>query len=99
MTQNSKLELLQEIKARYLKAGLENKIKILDEFCKNTGYNRKYAIRILQARHHYKPRVGSRPKKYLGSTLQIIIKIWELLEYPCGARLKPMLLPMAETLT
>lgn len=98
MTQTSKQELLSEVKARYLKAGLEGKIKILDEFCHNTGYNRKYAIRILQTSHRYKARKKTGVKKYLGQTFQLILKIWELLNYPCGARLKPQLLPMAENL-
>ena len=99
MTQTSKQELLSEVKARYLKACLEGKIKILDEFCHNTGYNRKYAIRVLQAGHRYKARSKAGVKKYLGQTFQLILKIWELLNYPCGARLKPQLLPMAENLS
>lgn len=98
MTQTSKQELLSEVKARYLKVGLKGKIKILDEFCHNTGYNRKYAIRVLQAAHRYKARKQTGFKKYLGQTFQLILKIWELLNYPCGVRLKPQLLPMAENL-
>jgi hypothetical protein len=98
MTQTSKQELLSGVKARYAKAELEGKIKILDEFCHNTGYNRKYAIRILQTGHHYKARKKTGVKKYLGQSFQIILKIWELLNYPCGARLKPQLLPMSEQL-
>lgn len=98
MTQTSKTELLKEVKGRYLKATVEEKTRILDEFCKNTSYNRKYATRILQTRHHYKTGTKAVPKKYLGRVLEIIIKVWELLNYPCGARLKPMLLPMAENL-
>lgn len=98
MTQTSKTELLKEVKARYLKATVEEKTKILDEFCSNANYNRKYATRILQARHRYKTGTKVVPKKYLGKPLEIIIKVWELLNYPCGARLKPMLLPMAESL-
>lgn len=98
MTQTSKQELLSEVKARYAKADLDGKIKILDEFCQNTNYNRKYAIRILQTGHRYKVRKKTGVKKYLGQTFQIILKIWELLNYPCGARLKPQLLPMAEQL-
>ena len=30
--------------------------------------------------------------------MAIVIKLWELLEYPCGTRLKPQLIPLAETL-
>jgi hypothetical protein len=33
---------------RYRKAGRKDKKKILDEFCHNTGYHRKYAIAVLR---------------------------------------------------
>lgn len=49
----SKKELLNEVKPRYLRAFKKEKGRILDEFCLNTGYNRKYAINTLQARYDY----------------------------------------------
>lgn len=100
MTQTSKKELLLEVKKRYLQADYKAKIEILNEFCKNTGYHRKRAIRIL-AVGYARVSVDRRKKRRLayGSNLfQLIIKIWELLEYPCGKRLQPQLLPMAESL-
>jgi hypothetical protein len=33
---------------RYRKTGKAKKSAILDEFCQNTGYNRKYAITLLR---------------------------------------------------
>ncbi len=45
----AKKELIKTTKPRYLKADKKEKSKILNEFCGNTGYHRKYAIRILQA--------------------------------------------------
>jgi len=98
MTATSKKELRQTARARYIKAGLKEKIKILDEFCQNTHYNRKYAIRILQVGHSYKIRTSAGKKKYIGEVLPLIVKIWELLDYPCGKRLKPMLVEIAERL-
>ncbi|MBL0109228.1 MAG: hypothetical protein IPP52_18615 [Ignavibacteria bacterium] len=47
MSKKSKKEYLQEIYARYKKSEKEEKQKILDEFCNVCGYNRKYAIRLL----------------------------------------------------
>jgi hypothetical protein len=99
VTETSKKELLKSTKARYFKASIEEKIKILDEFCANTGYHRKYATHILQSRHRYKPRKKVSKKKYVGNVLPLIVKIWELLEYPCGVRLKPMLWATAERLS
>lgn len=102
MTHMSRKELLDEIKPRYLQASRKEKGKILDEFCCNTGYARKYAISILQAGygHHRVRREGRKKRKkvYGAQTLATIIKIWEFLEYPCGTRLQPVLLSTAEAL-
>ena len=40
-------ELLEALKYRYLKATKKDKTRILDEFAAVTGYNRKYAVRLL----------------------------------------------------
>lgn len=102
MTHMSKKELIDEIKPRYLKATKFEKGKILDEFCLNTGYNRNYAIQILQADcDYYRVRREGRKKRkqqYGTDVILAAIKIWELLEYPCGARLKPSLIPMVEAM-
>jgi hypothetical protein len=39
--------LTREICVRYCKSGKKDKSKILDEFVKNTGYNRNYALHLL----------------------------------------------------
>ncbi len=102
MTPMSKKELIDEVKPGYLKAVKFEKGKILDEFCLNTGYNRNYAIQIMQAGYDYHrvKREGRkrRKQKYGSDVMLVAIKIWELLEYPCGARLKPSLIPMLEAL-
>lgn len=100
MTQTSKEELLREVKKRYLKAGYKAKQEILNEFCNTTGYHRKHAIRILAAGYAHKPPEERKKRQFSYSTdfFQLVIKIWELLEYPCGKRLQAQLLPMAESL-
>ena len=100
MTQTSKEELLREVKKRYLKAGYRSKREILNEFCNTTGYHRKHAIRILAAGYSRKSPEERRKRlfSYSADFFQLVIKIWELLEYPCGKRLQPQLLPMAESL-
>jgi len=95
MTNMSKKELLSATKPRYLKASKKEKGKILDEFCHNAGYARKYAIKILAAGYDNNrvARAGrkSRKVKYDYNVLEAVIKIWELLDFPCGVRLKPTL--------
>ena len=102
MINMAKKELIKATKPRYLKASKKEKNKILNEFCSNTGYHRKYAIRILQAgfnNNKIKEIGRKRRKRIYGSVvIAVVIKIWELLEYPCGIRLKPVLLSMVEAL-
>lgn len=50
MGSKSKREYLLAIRERYRKANRESKSLILSEFCQVCGYNRKYAIRILNRR-------------------------------------------------
>lgn len=102
MTPMSKKELIDQIKPRYLKADKIAKGLMLDEFCLNTQYNRNYAIQIMQADcdYHRVKREGrkTRKRKYGDDVMRVVVKIWELLEYPCGVRLKPSLIPMMDAL-
>jgi len=90
MSTKSKKEYLSAIWKRYKKSTKQEKTKILDEFCEVCGYNRNYAIRLLNKPNNpskNKPR--GRPKKY-GSDIQmeVIIKIWKASNLPCSKRLK-----------
>jgi hypothetical protein len=98
----TKQELIKTTKPRYLKINKSDKSKILDEFCSNTGFNRKYAITILSAKYEYdKVKIYGKKKRkiiYGSDVIMPVIKIWELLEYPCGARLQPVLFSTAMAL-
>jgi len=100
MTKSTKNELLSVIKARYLKTKKRaEKTAILDEFCKSTGFNRLYVIRIMRAGHEYaSPSSHKRHRRYSSGFFTTVIKLWELLEFPCGTRLQPQLVPLAEAL-
>lgn len=102
MTIMTRRELIQETKRRYLQANKKEKTKILDEFCANTKFHRKYAIRIFKAEYDCN-RVEKRGRKkrkkiYSDEFILLCIKIWEVLDYPCGARLHPSLISMAKVL-
>lgn len=99
MTNMTKKELARVTRARYRLATKTVKTFILNEFCHNTEYNRNYAVRLFS----HKPRADGvrkrRAKKYnAGLFGDIIIPIWELLDYPCGTRLQPELINMAEAM-
>jgi len=47
MSPTAQKELLKTIAPRYQKARRKERSKILDEFCANFNYNRKYVVRKL----------------------------------------------------
>lgn len=102
MTRMTKKELILAAKPRYLKADKKEKGKILDEFCSNAGYARNYVIQIFQAGYEYDKisKEGRKPRKKIYSNEVILkaIKVWELLDFPCGTRLKPMLKSTLESM-
>jgi transposase InsO family protein len=87
-------ELLRAIYERYRKAGRKEKKVILSEFCANAGYNRKYAIRLLNG-----PRPGpwgSEPRRgrgvsYSQEVVALLTAVWEAAGYPWSVRLKALL--------
>lgn len=99
MTNMTKKELARVTRARYRLAGKSVKTFMLNEFCGNTGYHRKYAIQLFSHEpKEVKDKIG-RSKKYdSGLFADVIIPIWELLDYPCGTRLQPELINMAEAM-
>jgi hypothetical protein len=90
----AKWEYFRAVYERYRKAGREAKQLMLNEFCLNTGYNRKYAIRLLNGpppgkQPARRPR-GRRPR-YGQQVLSILAAIWEAAGYPWSVRLKALL--------
>jgi len=104
MEKTFKMKYFRSICDRYHQVSRRCKAKILDEFCKVCGYNRKYAIAKLNGvnndEQHYRQQrqkaVRQRPKIYSDQTIELIAKIWEAAQYPCSGRLKaiiPLWLP------
>jgi len=101
MSLSSRIEYLKKVKPRYLKAGKGNKSDILNEFCKNTGYARKYAIRRLAQQNTISaPRTINRKRGcfYTNEDIHWLSRVWEIMDYPCGQRLEPMLPEMINVL-
>jgi hypothetical protein len=101
MSQKSKWEYLKAIYARYRKASKGLRALILNEFCHVCGYNRKYAIRLLNGPAPQKPaaRRKTRPPSYPAKVISVLSLIWEAAGYPCSQRLKallPLWLPWAQ---
>jgi len=95
MSLNSKRELLEAIRPRYLKAGKAEKRKMLDEFTAATGYHRKHAIRVLknqvQDQNRHKGKTKTYPAIYRGDVVRVLEQIWEIYGRICSKRLRPFL--------
>ena len=96
MGNDAKLEYLQTIRPRYRSASKKEKARILDEFCMNCGYNRKYAIRILNSNSTVNSPINlarrGRAKIYQEDLiLTVLTDIWKLTNLPCSKRLKAIL--------
>jgi len=102
MSLSSRREYLKRLKTRYLKASLKKKTVMLDEGEKMSGLNRKYLITVLSAKtdleHKSTRQRKARCETYDKRFVVVLKKIWEILDYPCGARLKPMLPEMVNKL-
>lgn len=100
----TKHELAKEILGRYLKATKEEKKPILDEFCANTKYDRKYAItklKNLQMTPHYKDSVvgkhsRNREKVYDRYVEEVVGQIYKALGGIGSRRIHPLIKTVLE---
>lgn len=88
----SRKQYLRTLLERYLRARKRQKGSILDEYCRNTGQNRKYVIRKisrLASTESRPPR--KRAPQYGPETARALEKLWRIFDYPCGQRLRPLI--------
>lgn len=98
---STKHQLTLKVLPRYLKSIRKEKTRILDEFCANTGYNRKYAITklgIYQMEERDRPRKRNREKKYGLEVQKALEFIWKACDRICSARLHPFIPEMISVL-
>lgn len=94
MSQNTRKEILERLRRRYRRAGLEHKSKLLDQAQDLLGYHRKSAIRALSAVPvEPTPWINTgRPVSYDPQVLLPWLRpIWQATDYACGLRLVAML--------
>lgn len=93
MGHKGRWEYLRAIYERYRKAGRKDKRLILDEFCANMDYHRKYAIRLLNGPPPEKQPRSRRPRRasYSPQTLAVLTAVWEAAGYRWSVRLKALL--------
>lgn len=96
MSNEARKQYLEEIHHRYHSGTREERSRILDEFCRVCGYNRKYAIRLLhRAPPSRRPpptlRAG-RPRVYVDARIvQFLNALWRASNLVCADRLHAMI--------
>ncbi len=96
MSKKSKREYLFEIRKRYSESEETEKKIILDEFCNVCGYNRKYAIRLLNSSQTekievIKKRAGPKPVYHSAAIINFLKTIWIATNLICSKRLKAVI--------
>lgn len=84
----NRTEQLQRLRQRYAGRGKEGKSRLLDEFCEQYGYERKYAIKLLKDTLALAARAsppGPEPK--YEPVAEVLGTIWRAAEQLCGKRL------------
>ena len=89
---SARCQYLKVLQDRYFAArSRKEKSCILDEYCKNTGQNRKYVIRKIRSPFHRVPKKRKRTPLYDAPVRSALARVWEIFDFPCGQRLKPLL--------
>jgi hypothetical protein len=87
MDKRAREQYMKTLREEYLSSNKENKGRILDEYCKNTGQERKYVIKKFRYKVKLKEVRKNRKTYYGGDVIAVLVKIWEIFDYPCGQRL------------
>jgi hypothetical protein len=87
MDKRAREQYMKTLREEYLSSNKENKGRILDEYCKNTGQERKYVIKRFRYKVRLKEVRKNRKTYYGGDVIAVLAKIWEIFDYPCGQRL------------
>jgi hypothetical protein len=92
MDMHARREYLNVVRERYLQAETRaEKSRILDQYCGDTGQSRKYVIRRIGTADHHPGHRKKRTETYDGLVIAALARMWQIFDYPCGQRLKPLL--------
>jgi hypothetical protein len=88
MGKDERYAYLKAVKDRYRQADKKSKAIILDEFCHVCGYNRKYAIRLLnRKRKRARRRPGRKPVYRSEELVRALKSIWLATDQMCSKKL------------
>jgi len=99
MSVDERRKYLKRMKARYVKASRREQSQLLSEMEQVTGMHRKSLTRLMHATSlERQKRQSVRQRRYGAEVEEVIVQIWESLDYICAERLTPVLLTMAQHL-
>jgi hypothetical protein len=99
MTVSERRKYLKRMKPLYDKAHRAEQSRLLDEMEQVTTLHRKSLLRLLHAQTlERKKRSRGRGRRYGLDVEQVILVVWESLDYVCAERLTPALLSTAQHL-
>lgn len=95
MSQESTSEYTAKIRERYGRmTGKQARSRLLDEYTQVTGFERKYAIKVLRG-HRRKSKEAQQskgaPTRYSEDLTHPLKELWFWMDQPCGKRMKDML--------
>jgi hypothetical protein len=107
MDMQARHQLTLSVLPRYLKANKEAKKRILDEYCANTGYHRKHAIRELREYHLTHWIKGEKPGKHRRRREKVydmrveaaLATVWNAYDRICAERVHPNIGEMVRKLS
>ena len=100
MDRKARNQYMNTLRKRYLQASKKDKGQMLDEYCRNTGQDRKYVIkkfrqtvRVKKEGTQGKEKNRRKPRKetYDGPVKAALVCVWKIFDFPCGQRLAPIL--------
>lgn len=91
MSQKSRKELLNILRLKYANADRSARHALIETLINATGYNRKYALRLLNEVPTTDAPARKRVRKYDEKVVQALNTLWEASNYLCGKRLIPFI--------
>jgi integrase-like protein len=91
VTERTRREYAETLRARYRLATKGERSQILDEYCRNPRCHRKAAIRALRGARARSGRPAGRPTRYGHELLPVLERIWDGSDHLCGKLLQPVL--------
>lgn len=92
MDLNARIQYMATLREKYLQADKAGKGLILDEYCNNTGEERKYASKKFNYKVKLKEGGRKKRKEYYDNEFKsYLVSVWKIFDCSCGQRLESCL--------